>query len=74
MDKFKGAFLDQFFPFEMREVKVLDFMNLEKGNKILKEYSLMFTQLAMYAPTMVVNSRSRIGKFMLGMSKSVVPP
>ncbi|WMV09140.1 hypothetical protein MTR67_002525 [Solanum verrucosum] len=27
-EKFKGAFLDQFFPLEMREAKVLEFINL----------------------------------------------
>jgi len=40
------AFLDRFFPLELREAKVLEFINLKQGNMSVKEYSLMFTLLA----------------------------
>jgi len=38
----------------------------------VKEYSLKFTQLARYAPHLVVYSRSKISKFMSGVYNSVV--
>jgi len=44
-DKFKKDFLDRLFPLEMREVKVLEFINLRQGNMSVKEYTLKFTQL-----------------------------
>ncbi|WMV25523.1 hypothetical protein MTR67_018908 [Solanum verrucosum] len=47
-EKFKVAFLDRFFPFEMREAKVLEFINLDQGNMGVKKYSLNFTQLSRY--------------------------
>ena len=38
----------------------------------MKEYSLKFTQLARYAPHVVADNRSRISKFISGVSDSVV--
>ncbi|WMV54357.1 hypothetical protein MTR67_047742 [Solanum verrucosum] len=37
-EKFKVAFLDRFFSLEMREAKVLEFINLLPGNMRVKEY------------------------------------
>uniref|UniRef100_M1DIB8 Gag-pol polyprotein n=1 Tax=Solanum tuberosum TaxID=4113 RepID=M1DIB8_SOLTU len=34
----------------------------------MKEYSLKFTQLSKYAPTLVANSRARMNKFVMGVS------
>ena len=39
---------------------------------IVQEYSLKFTQLARYAPHMVADSRSRMSKFVSGVSSSIV--
>ena len=38
----------------------------------LKEYSLKFTQLSKYGPTMVENSRAKMNKFVVGISNLVV--
>lgn len=38
----------------------------------MKEYSLKFTQLARYALTIVPDSRSKMSKYVLGVSKYVV--
>ena len=38
----------------------------------MKEYSLNFTQLARYAPYVVADNRSRISKFVFGVSDSMV--
>ncbi|WMV50072.1 hypothetical protein MTR67_043457 [Solanum verrucosum] len=61
-DKFKGAFLDRFFPFELRETTMQEFINLKQGNMSVNEYFLKFTQLSKYAPAMVVDSRARINR------------
>ena len=37
----------------------------------VKEYSLKFTQLTKYAPTLVSYSRTRINKFVMGVSSMV---
>ena len=36
--EFQSAFLDRFFPLDMREDKVEEFMNLRQGSIIVKEY------------------------------------
>ena len=33
----------------------------------VKEYSLKFTKLSMYAPTMVADSRAKMNKFVIGI-------
>ncbi|KAF3654391.1 hypothetical protein FXO38_15181 [Capsicum annuum] len=71
-EEFATAFLDKFFPLELREAKVLEFINLRQGNMTVKEYSLKFTQLARYAPYVVADSRSRMSKFIYGVSEGVI--
>ncbi|WMV50058.1 hypothetical protein MTR67_043443 [Solanum verrucosum] len=61
-----------FFPLEMREDKVLEFNNLRQGSMSVREYALKFTQLSNYAPTMVVDSRATMSKFVSSVSESVV--
>ncbi|WMV23999.1 hypothetical protein MTR67_017384 [Solanum verrucosum] len=61
-----------FFPLEMREVKILEFINLCQGNMNVKEYALKFIQLSNYAQTMVSDSRARMSKIVSGASDLVV--
>ena len=42
-EEFTTIFLDRLFPLEMKEAKVLEFINLRQGNMSVKEYSLKFT-------------------------------
>lgn len=49
----------------------MDFMNLHQGGMSLKEYSIKFTQLSMYASTFVPNSKARMHKFVMGVSSFV---
>ncbi|KAF3658656.1 hypothetical protein FXO37_14318 [Capsicum annuum] len=49
-----------FFLLELKEVNILEFINLKQGNMTEKEYSVKFTQLARYAPHVVANRRSKI--------------
>ena len=44
-----------------------EFINLRQGSMSLKEYSLNFTKLSMYAPTMVADSRAKMNKFVIGI-------
>jgi len=51
---------------------VLEFINFRQGNMSVKEYALRFTQLSKYAPSLVANSRSRMSKFVSGVSDLLV--
>ena len=62
-DNFSGSFLDHFFPQELREAKVGEFVNLKQGKISVKEYALKFQQFPYYASELVSNIRSRIRKF-----------
>ena len=44
-EAFKLAFLYRFFPRELREAKMEEFINLKKGSLSVKEYDLKFTLL-----------------------------
>ena len=43
---FKEAFLERYFPYEKREVKVEEFINLRQGNMSVEDYSLKLTRLS----------------------------
>ncbi|KAF3644649.1 hypothetical protein FXO37_21350 [Capsicum annuum] len=70
-EEFASAILDRFFPLELREAKVLEFINLRQGIMIVKEYSPRFTQLARYASHVVADSKAKMSKFMSGVTDSV---
>ncbi|WMV30038.1 hypothetical protein MTR67_023423 [Solanum verrucosum] len=65
---FESAFLERFFPRELREDKVREFMNLKQEALSVQEYNLLFIQLSHYAPKMVADMRSRIHLFVSGLS------
>ena len=69
---FKMAFPDRFFPLELRERKMQEFINLRQGGMSVKEYGLKFTQLSKHAPTLVSDSRFIMNKFVMGVSDLVV--
>ncbi|WMV51370.1 hypothetical protein MTR67_044755 [Solanum verrucosum] len=56
----------------MREEKVLEFISILQENISVKKYALKFTQLAMYALTMVADPRARMSKFVSDISNLVV--
>lgn len=59
------------FLIELREAKVLKFINLKYETMTLKEYCFNFIELARYATHVVVVSRLKMSKFVSGVSKSV---
>lgn len=71
-DVFQITFFDRFFPHKMREDKVEDLMNLGQGSIFVKEYCLKFTQLSKYAPKLLLDSRARMSKFVIGVSNLLV--
>ena len=60
---FKSTFLDRFFPREIREDKVADFINICEGEKIIHDYSLVFIKLSKYAPSLISNPSDQISHF-----------
>lgn len=68
---FKVAFLDRLFPLKLREAKVLVFMNLKQCGMSMSDYSLKFTKLSRYAPSLVADPRAYMNKFVLETSNLV---
>ncbi|XP_069144584.1 uncharacterized protein [Solanum lycopersicum] len=65
---FKTAFLERFFPREMKEAKVEEFINLKQGSMIVREYSLKFVKLSRYATPLVSTSREEMSRFLTGIN------
>ncbi|XP_069152694.1 uncharacterized protein [Solanum lycopersicum] len=45
-EMFKIAFMERFFPIEMREAKVEEFINIQQASMTVREYSLKFDKLS----------------------------
>ncbi|XP_047263628.1 uncharacterized protein LOC124896136 [Capsicum annuum] len=71
-DEFVEAFLDRFFPMELREAKEKEFINVKQGKMSIQEYTLNFNQLARYTPEMTSSKRARRRKFASGLSDDLV--
>ena len=68
---FKKDFLDWFFPREMREAKVVVFINLLQGGMSVHEYSLKFTKLWKYASSLVFDPRDKMSLFVTGVTEEL---
>ena len=68
---FKTTFLEIFFPKDMRDSKVGEFVNLKKGSMTVREYSLMFVKLSRYVTYLVSNSRDEMSKFFTGFAEHI---
>ena len=66
-EEFKLAFLNRFFPLELRESMLVEFMNLKQGAMSVREYALKFNQLSKYSPHLVVDLRFRMNKVVMGV-------
>ena len=67
LEIFKKAFRDRFFPREMKEAKVVEFINLRQGGMSVHEYSLKFTILSKDAPSLVSDPRDEMRLFVIGV-------
>ena len=65
---FKNDFLDRFFPREKTEAKVEEFINLCQGGMCALDYSLKFTKLSKYVPSLVSDLRDKMSRFVIGVS------
>ena len=65
---FKVDFLNRFFPREMREEKVVEFINLRQGGRRVHEYSFEFIKLSKYAPSLVFDPRDQMSHFVTEVS------
>ncbi|XP_049378159.1 uncharacterized protein LOC125842927 [Solanum stenotomum] len=66
---FEEAFLGHFFPRELREAKVREFLTLKQDSLNVHEYKLKFTQLSRYPTEMVADIRSRMSLYVDGLSR-----
>ncbi|XP_069145578.1 uncharacterized protein [Solanum lycopersicum] len=64
----KKAFLERFFPREMTEDKVEEFINLRQGGMSVLDNSLKFTKLSKYSPSFVSNTSEQMSHFLAGVS------
>lgn len=71
-EKFFDAFLDQFFPRELREYKAMEFVNLKKGKRSVKDYVLNFIHMSCYALELVSNIRSCMRNLVFDLSNNLV--
>ena len=65
---FKMDFLDRFFHREMRGYKVVEFVNFHQGGRSVHAYSLEFTKLSKYAPSLVFDPRDQMSHFVIWVS------
>jgi len=66
---FESALMGRFFPRELREAKIKEFLTLNPESMSVHEYSLKFTQLSRYASEMVADMRSRMSLYVAGLSR-----
>ncbi|KAH0776360.1 hypothetical protein KY290_007771 [Solanum tuberosum] len=66
---FEEAFLGRFFPRELKEAKVREFLTPKQDSLSVHKYGLKFTQLSRYAPEMVADMRSRMSLFVAGLPR-----
>ena len=71
-EEFKEAFLGKYFHREKMEVKVEEFININKGHMNVKEYFLKFSKQYKYAPSLVSNPRDEMSRFVMGLPNSVI--
>ena len=67
-EMFKKAFLDRLFPKEKMEAKVVEFINIFQGGISVLEYSIKFTKLSKYAPSLVSDPKDEMSHFVKGVS------
>ena len=70
-EEFNVAFLGEYFPREKSKVKVEAFINLKQDNMSVVEYSLKFSMLSRYAPSLVSNLRDKMSHFVTGVADLV---
>ena len=68
MGFFSNTFLDCFFPQELKEVKMKEFVNLKQGKMSVMEYALSFISCQSMLLILVADMRAKMRKFIFGLS------
>src|SRR6266508_297199 len=66
--EFRAAFKAHHIPSSVVKIKLREFMNLQQGNKTVREYVQIFNELARYAPDHVDTNAKKKEYFLEGMS------
>ena len=64
---FKKVFLVRIFPRKKSESKVVEFINIRQEGISVLEYSLKFTKLSKYAPSLVSYPRDGMNRFVIAV-------
>ncbi|XP_015054831.1 uncharacterized protein LOC107001202 [Solanum pennellii] len=67
---FEEAFFGRFFPHNLKEEKVREFLTLKQDSLNVHEYAFKFTQLSRYAIEMVKDIRSRMSLFVVSLDRA----
>ena len=70
--EFKEAFIDHYLPYETRQARADQFLNLRQGNTSVREYSLRFNSLSRYAPNVIVTMDDRVHRYVDGLDPYLV--
>ena len=71
MGSFQDSISERFFPREMREAKVEEFINLKQGTMTVREYFMKFVKLSRYVTSLVSNSRDEMSRFLTGIAEDL---
>ncbi|XP_031248851.1 uncharacterized protein LOC116106631 [Pistacia vera] len=68
---FKELFEEQYRTADMMSSKLQEFISLQQGNMMVKEYSIKFNSLAKFAPTLVSTPQTRLERFVGGLHTTI---
>ena len=67
MKKFMAGFPRRFIPLQIKEGKVIQFIHIRQESMYVTQYDIKLNQLSKYAPTIVVDSRTKKSKLISGV-------
>ncbi|XP_057415195.1 uncharacterized protein LOC130746276 [Lotus japonicus] len=72
-DLFKGAFLEKYYPEDVRGKKEIEFLELKQGNGTVAEYATKFEELIKFCPhyNTAEAERSKCNKFVNGLRPEI---
>nr|XP_010319984.1 uncharacterized protein LOC104647104 [Solanum lycopersicum] len=68
---FKTTFLERFFPRDMRESMVDEFINIKQESMTVREYSLKFVKLSWHSTSLVSRKRDEMSRFLTGINRDL---
>ena len=71
-EDFFEAFLAHYFPREVRESRLDQFINLKQRTMSVRDYSHRFNSLARYAPDIVRTMKARVHRYVDGMAHHLI--